>query len=249
MKSILKLLGRLGLAASVVLTAVSAYADTPKPPVLIGLDAEFGHPTSTSDDAIKMGMLTAIDEINAKGGVLGGRPLKLVETDSRSVPSRGVENYRSLAAMPDLVGMFVGKFSPVAIEQARIAGELKTPLLDPWAAADEIISEPANGTYAFRLSLRDAWAVPVMLDHLVDQQNVVWSEVTDVDRRCSYARVERLPLDVDDLHAAGLKTVLKLLLEVAKLIDVSGAFASVEFADQPTKQAREAPAFDGHVDQ
>ena len=30
---------------------------------LVGLDAEFGHATSTSDDAIKMGMLTAIDEI------------------------------------------------------------------------------------------------------------------------------------------------------------------------------------------
>lgn len=167
MATTLHRLVRLWFAASLALALSAGHAESPKPPVLIGLDAEFGHPTSTSDDAIKMGILTAIDEINGKGGVLGGRPLKLVETDSRSVPSRGTENYRTLAAMPDLVGVFVGKFSPVAMEQARIAGELKIPLLDPWAAADDIISDPAKGTYTFRLSLRDSWAVPVMLDYLI----------------------------------------------------------------------------------
>ena len=59
-------------------------------PVLIGLDAEFGHLTSTSDDAIRMGILTAIDEINAAGGVLGGRPLELVTRDNRSIPAREI---------------------------------------------------------------------------------------------------------------------------------------------------------------
>ena len=43
-------------------------------PVLIGLDAEFGYKDSTSAEAIRQGILLAIEEINARGGVLGGRP-------------------------------------------------------------------------------------------------------------------------------------------------------------------------------
>lgn len=160
------------LRAGVLLLALAAFmAGThaaPKPPVRLGLDAEFGHLTSTSDDAIRMGMLTAIDEINEAGGVLGGRPLELVTRDNRSVPARGVDNAAELAAIPDLVAMFTGKFSPVVLEQARILPRLQLPLLDPWAAADDIVPEKPAGSWAFRLSLRDSWAIPAMAAHLRD---------------------------------------------------------------------------------
>lgn len=152
------------LAAFFALSIQVAFAQTA--PVLVGLDAEFGHLTSTSDDAIRMGMLTAIDEINAAGGVLGGRRLALVERDSRSVPARGRENFAELAGLKDLVAVFTGKFSPVVIEQAKLANELKLALLNPWAAADEIVSLEPSGTYTFRLSLRDAWVLPAVLAHL-----------------------------------------------------------------------------------
>ncbi|MBL8491888.1 MAG: hypothetical protein JNM82_13995, partial [Rhodocyclaceae bacterium] len=39
-----------------------------KPPVLIGLDGEFGHASSTSAEAIKQGILIAVEEINGHGG-------------------------------------------------------------------------------------------------------------------------------------------------------------------------------------
>ncbi len=146
---------------------VPVLAQTPPIlPVRIGLDAEFGHLTSTSDDAIRMGVLTAVDEINEAGGVLGGRPLELVTRDNRSVPARGVDNAVELAAIADLVAMFTGKFSPVALEQSRVIAKLQLPLLDPWAAADGIIAEKPAGSWAFRLSLRDSWAIPAMTAHL-----------------------------------------------------------------------------------
>lgn len=157
----------LGLAGAPALA--QAPAASVKPPVLVALDAEFGHTTSTSDEGIKMGMLTAIDEINASGGVLGGRMLSLIERDSRSVPSRGRDNFQELAGIKDVVAVFVGKFSPVALEQAPLANTLKLPLLDPWAAADDIVAEKPAGTYTFRLSLRDSWAIPVMMRHLRDR--------------------------------------------------------------------------------
>lgn len=136
-----------------------------KKPVIIGFDAEVGHSTSTSDDAIRMGILTAIDEINAAGGVLGGRPLELQVKDHRSVPARGVKNIEEFAAIPDLVAVVGGKFSPVLLEEVPILHEKKMILLSAWAAADGIIDNGREPNYCFRLSLKDSWAAEVMLGH------------------------------------------------------------------------------------
>jgi branched-chain amino acid transport system substrate-binding protein len=132
-------------------------------PVRIGLDAEFGHRTSTADDAVRAGMEIAIAEINAAGGVLGGRKLELVTRDNRGIPARGVDNFRELAALPDLVAVFGGKFSPVLLAQLPLAHELRVPLLDPWAAADAITLHHQRPSYTFRLSLRDGWAMAYLL--------------------------------------------------------------------------------------
>ncbi len=157
--------------AALLLVFLSGLAGAAeKAPVLIGLDAEFGHLTSTSDEAIKRGILIAIDEINQAGGVLGGRPLKLIERDNRSVPARANANLRELAALPDMTAVFCGKFSPVVFEVLPTLHELKLIMLDPWAAADAIIDNGYQPNYVFRLSLRDSWALPVMMRHAVSKK-------------------------------------------------------------------------------
>lgn len=132
-------------------------------PVRIGLDAEFGHQTSTSAQAIERGIRVAIDEINRAGGVLGGRPLELVTRDNRSITAMGKDNLRELAAIPDLVAVFGGKFSPIYVECVPLAHELGVLLLDPWGSADPIIDHHYRPSYTFRLSLRDGWAAPALL--------------------------------------------------------------------------------------
>lgn len=133
--------------------------------VRIGLNLEVGDVSSTSDDAVRLGVEQAIEEINRRGGVLGGRHLEAVVSDNRSVPARGVRNLRDFAATPDVVAVMVGKFSPVALEQVRELPELKIPLLDPWAAADGIIDNGQVPNWAFRLSLSDSMAVDAVLRH------------------------------------------------------------------------------------
>ncbi len=208
-------LGR--LAAIALLACLAPCAALPMPPVRIGLDAEFGHLTSTSDDAIRMGMLVAIDEINEKGGVLGGRPLELVIRDNRSVPARGVDNAIELAAVPDLVGMFTGKFSPVALEQTRILAKLQLPLLDPWAAADGIIADKPAGSWAFRLSLRDSWAIPAMTAHLrargIERMGVLlvtssWGRSNEVNLERHVAAGRKPEVAATEWYNWGAKTLL-----------------------------------------
>lgn len=158
------------LLATLVLLAARTDAATPVEgaaprPILIGLDAEFGYADSTSAEAIREGILIAIDEINRAGGVLGGRPLALVERANHSVPARSIENIKELAAMPDLAAVFCGRFSPTVLEALPTIHQVGVPLLDPWAAADAIVDNGYKPSYVFRLSLRDDWAVPVMLRH------------------------------------------------------------------------------------
>jgi branched-chain amino acid transport system substrate-binding protein len=134
-------------------------------PVLIGLDAEFGYTHSTSAEAIREGIQIAMDEINRSGGVLGGRPLALESRANHSVPARSIENIKELAQKPDLVAVFCGRFSPTVLEALPTLHSEKMILLDPWSAADSIVDNSYRPNYAFRLSLKDNWAMKVMLDH------------------------------------------------------------------------------------
>lgn len=144
----------------------SHAAAVDKMPVLIGLDGELDMANSTSAEAVKQGILIALEEINQRGGVLGGRPLKLVERSNHSVPARSIANLNELASMPDLVAVYCGRFSPTVLEAVPLIHKLQLPLLDPWAAADAIVDNGMTPNFVFRLSLKDSWAAPTMLDYL-----------------------------------------------------------------------------------
>lgn len=133
-------------------------------PIKIAIDAEFGIPFSTSAQAIRNGAQVAVNEINAAGGVLG-RPLEVIERDNRAVPARALNNLRELAADPDMVAVLSGRFSPVVVELLPEIHRLKMLMLDPWAAADPITDHNYRPNYVFRLSLRDTWALQVMMRH------------------------------------------------------------------------------------
>jgi len=92
-----------------------------------------------------------------------------VERANHAVPSRSVANLNEFAAMPDLVAVYCGRFSPTVLEVLPVISAKRIPLLDPWAAADAIVDNGQRPNYVFRLSLRDSWAAPAMLDHLMRQ--------------------------------------------------------------------------------
>jgi branched-chain amino acid transport system substrate-binding protein len=134
-----------------------------KAPVLIGVDGEFGLADSTSAQAVELGLRLAIAEINGSGGVLGGRPIKLVIRDHRSIPARGIRNIEEFASMPNLVAVFGGRFSPVIIEELPKLKETKLLFMAVWSSADAIIDNGMRPNFIFRLSLRDSLAMPKML--------------------------------------------------------------------------------------
>jgi branched-chain amino acid transport system substrate-binding protein len=133
-------------------------------PIRVGIDGEFGLENSTSAQAVELGVRIAADEINAAGGLLGGRKVEIITRDHRSIPARGIRNLHEFAKTPELVAVFGGRFSPVVIEQLPTLKEAKMPFLAVWSAADAIIDNGTNPNFAFRLSLRDSLATPFMLE-------------------------------------------------------------------------------------
>jgi branched-chain amino acid transport system substrate-binding protein len=150
------------LACALVTAAAVAGAAAPKP-VLLGIDGEFGLDNSTSAQAVELGMRVAVAEINAAGGVLHGRPLEIATKDHRSIPARGIRNIQEFAAMPDLVAVFGGRFSPVIIEELPTLRQTRTLFMAVWSSADGIIDNDMRPNYVYRLSLRDSLAMPRLL--------------------------------------------------------------------------------------
>lgn len=152
---------RRALAWSILCCGLAQAA--PPQPVLLGIDGEFGLDNSTSAQAVELGMRAAITEINAAGGVLGGRPLELVIKDHRSIPARGIRNIQEFARMPGLVAVFGGRFSPVVIEELPVLKSTRTLFMAPWSSADAIVDNDMRPNYVYRLSLRDSLAMPRLL--------------------------------------------------------------------------------------
>ena len=206
-RAALRTLGGVVVASAlppVLLMHRRAGARTPSgAPVLLGLDGEFGWASSTSAEAIKQGITIALEEINGAGGVLKGRPLELVERANHAVPSRSVANLNEFATMQDLVAVYCGRFSPTVLEVLPLIHAKQLPLLDPWAAANGIVDNGYEPNYVFRLSLRDEWAAPKMLDHLQAQGvqrvgllmlNTSWGRSTKISAERALARRPQLSI-------------------------------------------------------
>ncbi len=147
-------LRRIAVTTSALLgLAVSAAqaADTVK----IGLVTALSGQSAKSGEAISRGIGLAIDEINAKGGVLG-RPLELVARDDEANPSKGVLATRELIQRVGVVAVVGGLDTPVSMAIVPIANQMKVPFIGPWAAGTGITRNGAADNYAFRVSAVDA---------------------------------------------------------------------------------------------
>lgn len=152
------------LRALLALTASAlAWPAWAAEPVFIGIDEAYTISTSTSPKAIERGARAAVEEINARGGVLGGRPLQLLTTDNQGVSARGRDNFIELASRPGLVAVLTGKFSPITVEAVPEAGRLQVPLVSVWGTADSITDHAGSPSFTFRLSLKDSWGVEALI--------------------------------------------------------------------------------------
>jgi branched-chain amino acid transport system substrate-binding protein len=143
----------LAVAGLSLLTAGAVQAQSE--PVKIGLVAALSGDSALSGEAITRGMTVAIDEVNAKGGVLGGRKLMLVRRDDESNPSKGQLAARELIEKEKVAIVFGGIDTPVSVSLVGVMQELRTPYMGVWAAGTAITNNGRSPNYMFRVSAVD----------------------------------------------------------------------------------------------
>ncbi len=156
-------------SATLLLSLPTAHAAEP---VKIGLVTALSGPSAVAGEAITRGMAVAIDEINAAGGVLDGRPLELVRRDDEGNPAKGVVGARELLHREQVSVLFGGLDSPVAIAIVPLVNQAKVPFMIPWAAATIITRNGADDNYVFRVSAVDELVDISMLNYAVDTFDV-----------------------------------------------------------------------------
>ncbi|MCC7039949.1 MAG: ABC transporter substrate-binding protein [Burkholderiales bacterium] len=124
-------------------------------PIKIGLVTALSGQSAKAGEALTRGLTIAIDEINAKGGLLGGRKLELVRRDDEANPAKGQIAARELIFKEKVAVLFGGLDTPVAVAIVPIANAAKMPFMDPWAAGTPITHNGADPNFAFRVSAMD----------------------------------------------------------------------------------------------
>ena len=150
MKPMLRRLAVAGALATALTASFTARAEDIK----IGLVAALTGQSAQSGEAITRGLIVAIDEINAKGGLLG-KKVVLVRRDDESSPPKGVAAARELISSEKVTAFFGGIDTPVSLAIVPVANQGKVPFMAVWAAGTNITKNNANPNYVFRVSAQD----------------------------------------------------------------------------------------------
>jgi branched-chain amino acid transport system substrate-binding protein len=140
-------------------------------PIKIGHVAALSGPSAQSGEAITRGLTVAIDEINAAGGLLGGRQIELIQRDDESKPPKGLIAARELIFQEKVAAFFGGLDSPVSLAIVPLANQEKVPFMGVWAAATPITRNGASPNYVFRVSAVDALVDEKLLTYVREKFN------------------------------------------------------------------------------
>ena len=142
------------LAASFLLACSIHAAD----PIKVGEYASLTGKEAGFGQTSHHGVMLAIEEINAAGGVLG-RPLELVYEDDQTKPGESATAVKKLISRDKVVALIGEVSSSRTLEAAPIAQRAKIPMIAP-AATNERVTKVGN--YIFRVCFIDPFQGGVM---------------------------------------------------------------------------------------
>ena len=129
----------------------------------LGLVAAMSGQSAKSGEAIVRGLSIAVDEINAKGGLLG-KKIELIVRDDESNPAKGAVAARELVQREKVTALFGGLDTPVSIAIVPFANQSKIPFMGVWAAGTPITRNGAAENYVFRVSAVDELVDVALVD-------------------------------------------------------------------------------------
>src|SRR5206468_4195273 len=144
----------LAVCALVLVTVGASAPALAQGPVKIGVLTPLSPPgDAAAGQFIVRGAKMAADDVNARGGVLGGRKIELIIEDDSGTPEKGGAGFRKLATQDRVVAV-VGQFhSSVMGAVQDLAEQFKIPVFSTQASAKGITER--HLTYTFRTHVID----------------------------------------------------------------------------------------------
>jgi len=142
------------LLASLALTVLSAAAE----PIVIGEYASLTGKEAGFGQTSHHGVVLALEEINAAGGVLG-RPLELAYEDNQTKPGESATVVKKLISRNKVVAVIGEVASGRSLEAAPIAQTARIPMIAPAATNPKVTQ---TGNYIFRVCFIDPFQGTVM---------------------------------------------------------------------------------------
>ncbi|MCG6876352.1 MAG: ABC transporter substrate-binding protein [Betaproteobacteria bacterium] len=212
-RSVLKL-GAFAIGAGLALPALAAD------PIKIGLTTALSGQSARAGEAITRGLTIAVEELNANGGVLGGRKFELIRRDDEATPAKGVIAARELVFKEKVAVLFGGLDTPVSLAIVPIMNQAKVPFIGPWAAGTPITKNGANPNYVFRVSAVDEIVDKAMLQYAQKNFNTKkpglilinnpWGESNEKGLRAAMAAKDVKPAGIEKFESNDIDVVPQL---------------------------------------
>src|SRR5262252_11020936 len=162
-RNVTKLLG--AVALSIFASAAQAQD------IKLGFNGDLSaSPSAMSGQAAVLGLKTAIDDVNAAGGVLG-RKLTLVVRDDLSQPPKSIQNMSDLIDNEKVVTVFGPTNSGNALAWKHIPNQKKIPVIGNVGSGTDITKPIGAGAdnYMFRVSMVDREQVAALMAYVKKQ--------------------------------------------------------------------------------
>ena len=139
-----------------------------KEPIRVGHVASLTGDTATFGQSTDRGMRMALEEINAKGGVLG-RPLELLTEDDRSITEEARTAAQKLLQRDQVVALLGEVASSRSLAAAPEAQRAQVPMISPGSTNPKVTEV---GDYIFRVCFIDPFQGTVMARFAAEELKV-----------------------------------------------------------------------------
>ena len=140
----------------VLLAALPFEGFAQNPPIRVGFASAMSGPAAITGEGVRWGATLAVDEINAKGGVMG-RKLEASFADNKAQPGEAVSAVRKLADV-DKVDVIIGQtHSGACLGAMPVVKELGVPMVIEACSHPQIraLSGKGGNEWTFRVALDD----------------------------------------------------------------------------------------------
>lgn len=186
------------LAAVLAVAMLSAPAARAANEIVIGEFGSLTGNTATFGTSTHDGIMLALDQINAAGGVLG-RPVKVIVEDDQSKPEEAVTVVQKLINQDRVVALIGEVASSRSLAAAPFAQRAHVPMLSP-ASTNPKVTE--KGNYIFRSCFTDEFQAGAMATFAVDTLKARRIAILyDVKNDYSVGLRDYFTRDVQDQHA------------------------------------------------